>query len=81
MEAIGLLHSWAVSENYLLWAYYLKTIMYRDDFPSNYNIEECGFGYLEYCLLGEALIVFENYGYDDVYAEIERLEALSGEEE
>jgi hypothetical protein len=74
-SAIEELHDWSLNFDTGLNPYclFVDIIGYSADRWGTYaychDLKDCGeiFGYKELCLLGDALKVFENHGYDDVY--------------
>ena len=74
-SAIEELHDWSLNFNVGVNPYclFVDIIGYSVDRWGGYaychDLGNCGeiFGYTELCLLGDALKVFENHGYDDVY--------------
>ena len=74
-SAIEELHDWSLNFDTGLNPYclFVDIIGYSADRWGTYaychDLKDCGeiFGYKELCLLGDALKVFENHGYEDVY--------------
>ncbi len=74
-SAIEELHDWSLNFNTGVNPYclFIDIIGYSVDrwgaYAYCHDLGDCGeiFGYKELCLLGDALKVFENHGYDDVY--------------
>jgi len=74
--AIEELHDWSINFKYgnlTPYALFVDLIGYSADrygcYAYSHELKDCGeiFGYKELCLLGDALKIFENNGYDQVY--------------
>ena len=73
--AIEELHDWSLNFNTSSNPYclFLDIIGYSvdrwGDYAYRHHLNDCGeiFGYKELCLLADALKIFENTGFDDVY--------------
>ena len=75
-SSIEELHDWSLNFKTGLNPYclFVDIIGYSVDrwghYSYRHDVKDCGeiFGYKELCLLGDALKIFENNGYDQVYA-------------
>ena len=75
-SAIEELHDWSLNFETGINPYclFVDIIGYSVDrwggYAYQHDVKDCGeiFGYKELCLLGNALKIFENNGYDQVYA-------------